>query len=215
MEEFVQFEDGFVSHYENRVVNYSVYYSTDEIEYVLNTYHFRIYLNKILTIPEHIPDLKYFVQSVHDIIMLNIDRFDKIFKSMSNMTICKLPNSDTQFINSDEYNISYNDKYNNVYVLFSYNCNRVIDIGLIFYLDTFGLIKLKNKFIGLTFDEMTDEDECASIFVDYDCHANITCDEFNEELFISGIKNFFNNNQELISFPDIPIRNMKSANNRS
>lgn len=165
-------------------------------------------LSKIISLPDDEVDLLDFVKSNHDIILYNVNKFNELYDSVTKMKICKLPNPDMQFVNSDEYYIEYHKEYKKVRVLFSYNCDRKIDCCILFHNDCYNLLKLKTE--ELTFNEIDDE-VLISTHTDKIYYIEITDEEFDEVLFINYVREFINNNKKLISFPDIPTQNIKSA----
>lgn len=165
-------------------------------------------LGKIISLPDDEVDLLDFVKSNHDIILYNVNKFNELYNSVTKMKICKLPNPNMQFVNSDEYYIEYHKEYKKVRVLFSYNCDRKIDCCILFHNDCYNLLKLKTE--ELTFNEIND-DVLISTHTDKIYYIEITDEEFDEVLFINYIREFINNNKKLISFPDIPTQNIKSA----
>lgn len=169
-------------------------------------------LSKIVSLPDDEVDLLDFVKSNHDIILYNVNKFNELYNSITKMKFYKLPNPNMQFVNSDEYHIEYHKQCKRIRVLFSYNCDRKIDCCILFYEGYCSLYKLDDKFIGSTFDEINNVTIKYVQRINYIKIADKEFDEeFDEVLFINYVREFINNNKKLISFPDIPTQNIKSA----
>ena len=206
MNGFVELGTTCVNYYENDRRIYSVILDN------LYTDLFSVKLCRIVEIDTNVSG--EFVRSIHDIIMVNINRFNELYGSMCISKICKLPAMDTHVNNSDEYRIFPPTHDGCMFVTINCSPDCTTYISIAFQYDGAHMYTSWKGNMRLTFNETFDDTLDAEY---YACmvHLNnifeITEEEFNEELFIEYIKKFIKNNKELVAFPDFPIQQLKSS----